>query len=111
MRSVLLGVLLATILASPAGAFVKCRTWESLDDHQRDEALLGEIDRIVTSNDAKKYGSINKVQVGRCLERRIPEIRDQFDGICFEGKSAGMQALNREFERFVWTCVGRREVR
>jgi hypothetical protein len=35
-------------------------------------------------------------------------MRDQFDGICAEGKRSSLQALNDEFERNVWNCVGQR---
>lgn len=108
IRNTLLLAVLALLLATPAGAFMKCKVWEGLDDGQKEQALLDQIDRVVTSNDAKKYGSINKVTVRKCLESRVPDIRDQFDGICMDGKTASMQALNRELERYVWTCVGRR---
>jgi hypothetical protein len=32
MRSLLLGIALSVLLASPASAWFKCRSWESLDD-------------------------------------------------------------------------------
>ena len=108
MRSPLLGAFLAVVLVAPASASFKCKTWQKLEPEQQREALLERIEQAVTSNDAKKYGSINKVQVRRCMERRIPELRDQFDGICMDAKSASLQALEREFERHIWTCVGRR---
>ena len=44
----------------------------------------------------------------RCLEGRIWDMRDQFDGICLEGKRASLQALNQEFDRYIWTCVNQR---
>ena len=108
MVGVMLGLVLTLALAAPAGAFMHCRAWTHLDQGQKHDALLDEVERIVTSNDARKYGSINKVNVRQCLTRRVPEISDQMDGICADKKKASMQALNRELERYIWTCVGRR---
>jgi hypothetical protein len=48
------------------------------------------------------------VTLRRCLEARVPDMRDQFDGICAVGKRASLQALNQEFDRYIWSCVGRR---
>ncbi len=107
-RSLFLGGLLAIALSAPADAFMSCRAWEGLDDGQRRDALLAEIDRIVSSNDARKYGSINKVNVRHCLERRIRQIGDDFDALCMDSKTASMQALTRELDRYIWTCVGGR---
>jgi hypothetical protein len=108
MRIPLLAALLSLILASPAAAFFKCREWEKLDEAGKEELLLEQIDSVLASNEAKRYGSINKVTVRRCLEGRVWDMRDQFDGICAEGKRASLQALNDEFERNIWTCVGQR---
>ena len=107
-RSVTPGLLLAMALASPADAFTNCRTWTHLDAAQKHDYLHAEIERIVTSAEAKKYGSVNKVNMRKCLSRHVPEISDQFDGLCVDKKTASMQALNRELERYIWTCVGRR---
>jgi hypothetical protein len=35
-------------------------------------------------------------------------MRAQFDGICAEAKPTSMQALNEKFDRYIWSCVGRR---
>ena len=108
-RSVFLGGLLALALSAPADAFMSCRAWNGLDDGQRRDALLAEIDRIVSSNDARKYGSINKVNVRHCLEGRISRMADDFDALCMDKKTASMQALTRELDRYIWTCVGGRD--
>jgi hypothetical protein len=103
----LLGGLLALVLASPASAEFRCKTWDKLDDAQKREALLAEIDAVLTGNVAQQY-QVNKVQIRKCLQQRVPAMRDQFDGICMEGKRAPMSALDREFEKHLFTCVGRR---
>ena len=108
MRIPLLAAVLSLTLASPAAAFFKCRDWVKLDDAGKEELLVAQIDSTLASNAAKRYGSINKVTVRRCLEGRVWDMRDQFDGICAEGKRSSLQALNDEFERNVWTCVGQR---
>ena len=108
MRTLLLATALCLFVASPAVADFKCRDWVKLDDAAKEEQLLDEIERVLSSNAAKRYGSINKVTVRRCLEGRVWDMRDQFDGICAEGKRSSMQALNDEFERTTWSCVGER---
>jgi hypothetical protein len=108
MRILLPALALSLLVASPAAAFFKCRSWEKLDDAAKEELLLDEIERVLASNQAKRYGSINKVDVRRCLEARVWDMREQFDGICAEGKRASLQALNQEFDRYVWGCVGKR---
>jgi hypothetical protein len=35
-------------------------------------------------------------------------MRARFDGICAEGKRASLQALDDEFSRYIWSCVGGR---
>jgi hypothetical protein len=103
----LLGVLLALAVAAPASAEFRCRTWDKLDDEAKHEAILAEIEAVLTGNDAKKY-SVNKVQIRQCMQRRAPAIQAQFDGICLEGMSAAMNALDKEFEGQLFTCVGSR---
>jgi hypothetical protein len=105
MRSILLGLLLSLALTSPASAFFKCKTWETLEDEEKRELLLERIDQAMTSNEAKKY-DVNKVRLKRCLEEQAWDMQEQFDGICAEGKSASMQALNDMFTRYIWSCVG-----
>jgi hypothetical protein len=108
MRILLLTLAVTLLAAAPASAFFKCRDWDKLDDAGKEKLLEERIDQVLNSNAAKRYGSINKVAVRRCLEGRIWDMRDQFDGICLEGKRASLQALNQEFDRYIWTCVNQR---
>ena len=103
----ILGVMLAVAVAAPASAGFRCRNWDNLEDAAKQEAILAEIEAVLTGNDAKKY-SVNIVQIRQCMQRRAPAIRAQFDGICLEGKSAAMNALDKEFEAHLFTCVGSR---
>jgi hypothetical protein len=103
----LLGLMLALAVAAPASAGFRCRDWDNLEDGAKQEAILAEIEAVITGNNAKKY-SVNTVQIRQCLQRRTPAIRDQFDGICLEGMSAAMNALDKEFEAHLFTCVGSR---
>ena len=77
----------------------------NLDDAGKRALLEQRIDQVLSGNVAKQYG-VNKVNLRQCMERNIPSMRAQFDGICAEG--ASMQALNDQFDRYIWTCVGRR---
>jgi hypothetical protein len=56
---------------------------------------------------AQQY-QVNKVQIRKCLQQRVSAMHDQFDGICMEGRRAPMNALDRDFETHLFTCVGRR---
>jgi hypothetical protein len=105
MRSTVLIALLSLALASPASAFFKCKSWTRLDDEQKTELLEQQTDKTLEGNVARQY-QVNRVTIRKCMIRYIPEMRDQFDGICAEGKSASLQALNREFERYLFSCVG-----
>jgi hypothetical protein len=105
MRAILLGLALSMAFAGPANAFFKCKTWVKLDDAGKRALLAQRIDQVLTGNVAKQYG-VNKVTLRQCMERNISDMRAQFDGICAEG--ASMQALNDQFDRYIWSCVGRR---
>jgi hypothetical protein len=105
MRTILLGLALSLVFAAPASAFFKSKSWVNLDDAGKRALLEQRIDQVVSGNVAKQYG-VNKVNLRQCMERNISGMRDQFDGICAEG--ASMQALNDQFDRYIWTCVGRR---
>jgi hypothetical protein len=105
MRSLWLGFALCLALAAPADAALRCRNWDELDDGQKSEELEAEIERVLNSNTAQQY-QVNRVTIRKCLQRKIPDMQDQFDGICAEGKSAPMNALEKEFERYLYTCVG-----
>jgi hypothetical protein len=105
MRAILLGLALSVVFAAPASAFLKCKSWVRLDDAGKRALLEQRIDQVLSGNVAKQYG-VNKVNLRQCMERNVSDMRAQFDGICAEG--ASMQALNDQFDRYIWTCVGRR---
>jgi hypothetical protein len=107
MRSLVLGLVFSLAFAAPASAFFKCKTWVKLDDTGKRELLEQRIDQVLTGNAAQQYGA-DKVRLRQRLERNVSDMQAQFEGICAEGKRASMQALNDKFERYVWSCVGRR---
>ena len=105
MRILLLAMVLSLTFAAPASAWFKCKTWEKMDDEAKETMLEEKTEAALEGNVAKQY-QINRVNVRKCMRERIPDMRDQFDGICAEGKRASLQALNREFERYLFSCVG-----
>jgi len=105
MRSVGLGLMLLLAFAAPASAFFECKTWLELDEAGKRELLERRIDQVLTGDVARQY-DVDKVRLRQCLERSVSDMRAQFDGICAEGERASMQALDEEFERYTWSCVG-----
>jgi hypothetical protein len=83
---------------------MSCSAWTRLGPNQRADAVDRMIGRVVSSHTARQYGT-SKPQVARCLQRYARSIEYAFDDVCSESRSAGMQAINNTFNRFVWGCV------
>jgi hypothetical protein len=103
MRLPLAVALGSLLLAAPASA-VTCPNWVRLGGEQRAATIDGMIQRVVRSQVAQQY-NVSKQRVARCLERSAQRIEDDFDDACSDRRTAGMQALNNIFNKYVWSCV------
>ena len=67
------------------------------------------IDRMIqgaVSGSGGRQYRIERGAVGRCLQGYARSIEYDFDGACADSRSAGMQALNRIFKEYIWSCAG-----
>ncbi len=94
---------LGVTLASPAAA-TTCRQWQELDEEARDARIDRMIERVVTGHTAQQY-DVSKGRVARCLEGYAPRMALDFDDVCADRRTAGMQAIQNVFHKYVWSCV------
>jgi hypothetical protein len=99
-----LGLALGVVLAVPASA-TNCRAWLRLNPAQREAAVLGMIDDALGSNRARQY-SVNREAIARCLLSNGYQMMTGFDDVCSDSRTADMQAINRVFKSYVWSCAG-----
>jgi hypothetical protein len=99
-----LGLALGLVLAGPASA-TNCRSWLRLNAAQKEATVLGMIDDALGSNRARQY-SVNREAIARCLLANGSQMMIAFDDVCSDSRTADMQAINRIFKGYVWSCAG-----
>jgi hypothetical protein len=99
-------VLLASVLlaACPVHA-INCKRWERLTPAQKSQSVERMIHGAVSGSKGRQY-QVDRAAVGRCLEAHSRSIQQDFDGACADSRTAGMQALNRIFKGYIWSCAG-----
>ena len=97
-------VLLISLGPASAAQAIRCSTWTRLGPNQRAQEIYQLIDRGIDGSAARRY-NINRARVQDCLERSVRQIELDFDGACAEGSRADMQALNRIFKHYAWSCL------
>ncbi len=102
IRPLLLAVVL--LLAAPAHA-VSCKQWDRMNDGQKSATVDRMIQSAVAGSGGRQY-QLDRGAVGRCLQSEARSIRYDFDGACADSRTAGMQALNRIFKEYIWSCAG-----
>jgi hypothetical protein len=103
LGAALLLSLVALLIAAPAGA-TRCPTWVKMSPDEKSATIASMIDRAVAGSGGRNR-QIDRAAVGRCMDDQSREIEFAFDNACSDSRSAGMQALNRTFKDFVWSCV------
>jgi hypothetical protein len=96
--------LVLIFFAAPAAA-IDCRTWERLGPGQKEAAVYDLIETAVSGSRGREY-QVNRGAIERCLQRNARNIAYDFDDTCADSSRAGMQALNKLFKNYIWTCVG-----
>ncbi len=94
--------LMLIVFTSPAAA-VNCRHWERLGPGQKEAAIYDLIETAVSGSRGRQY-QVNRGAIERCLQGNARNIAYDFDDTCADS-GAGMQALNRLFKDYIWTCV------
>jgi hypothetical protein len=103
---IIIGLALALLLASfgPAQA-MSCQSWDRLDDGRK----RATIDQMIESAIAGEGGrslSVNRGAIRRCMQNQSEDMLYAFDDTCADSRTASMQAINRIFKDFIWSCVG-----
>lgn len=98
-----LALLLAAV-ATPAQALT-CRSWNRFGPDQRAANIDRMISNAVGGSGGRSY-QIDRGSVGRCLQDQSRNIEYDFDGACSDSRSADMQALNKIFKDYIWSCAG-----
>ncbi len=94
--------LLLVVFTTPAAA-INCRNWGRMDLGQKEDAVYGLIETAVSGSRGREF-QVNRGAIERCLLRNAGNIAYDFDDTCADS-GAGMQALNRLFKDYIWTCV------
>ena len=104
LRSIARLVSLALVLSATPAAAINCRTWERLGPSQKETAVYDLIETTVSGSRGRQY-QVNRGAIERCLQRNARNIAYDFDDTCADSSRAGMQALNKRFKNYIWTCV------
>jgi hypothetical protein len=95
------------MLAVPAAAQVHldCSSWKRMSEDRKLQTVERAIEDLVSSSRGREYTSINRTQTRRCLESRRDQMITDFDELCGRTGRADLQALNRTFRSYVWSCA------
>ena len=104
MRKLPIALGLALVLASTASA-IECQDWTRLAGASKAGVVRELIEERLASDVAQRYTSANRVAIRACLQPYVPRIVAEFDGICAEGMSAAMNALDEAFDGYFLSCV------
>ena len=99
----LVALLLLLLLAQPAFA-ITCKQWERLGPDQKAATIDRMIESAISGSRGRSY-QVNRGAIGRCLTSRAPSIEYDFDDVCSDSRTAGMNALDNAFKNYIWTCV------
>ena len=101
--SVLLLAVATLVFAAPAGA-TRCPAWNKMGAEEKSRTVEGMIERAVAGSGARSM-QVDRAAVGRCMRDQSREIEYAFDSACSDSRTASMQALNRIFKDYIWSCV------
>ena len=99
------GLALVLLLPVQRASAMSCHAWLRLDDAQREAAVYAMIDDAIASNQARKW-DINRGALRRCLQMQADWIGMDFDDVCSDSRTAGMQAIQTVFKSYIWNCSG-----
>ena len=104
MRAIpLVALLAALLLAEPARA-MSCSQWEGLGPQQKAAAVEQMIQSAVSGSGGRSY-KVDRGAITRCLRASSRNIEYDFDGVCGDPRTAGMNAIRTTFKDFIWSCV------
>ena len=103
--STAVGLLLGFVVAADAASAMHCHDWMRLDPARKQAAVQRMIDEALQSHRARQY-NINRAAVGRCLTAHAAQMALEFDDVCSDSRTADLQAIQRVFKTYSWSCAG-----
>jgi hypothetical protein len=104
MREMIL--IVGLVLIWPAAALAgDCPYWNRLAAADRITDIENMIDAHMTSNNSKKYTSVDKVAIRRCLREFIPRIVEEIDQACTDRPRGNAEFVDDIFDKFLLSCV------
>ena len=98
-------LLLAVLLWLPATAHaVRCSQWTRLSYEQKIDLIYQMTEEALGSHQVRQTG-VNRMTIARCLQSNAQNLVDEFDYLCAQGQSVSLDALNRRFKDYAWSCV------
>lgn len=97
-----LGLVAAANLA--AATTIGCPQWLRLDDSQKMATIDGMIGDLVSSRGKIRQYEVHRGAIGRCLAENASQMSYDIDDVCSDSRSADMQAVQRVFKNYVWSC-------
>ncbi len=110
MTVLLVALVCFGLLAYPADARsidMRCSSWTKLTEDQKLQTIDGLIEDAISSSADRKFDSFTfkRARISRCLEHYRPQLVDDFDELCAQRMRADLQAMNRTFRTYTWSCV------
>ena len=103
LRSLTGGLALGLVAAVTPASAIDCREWSRLDVSQKEAAIDGMIADMLGGQLVRQY-EVRRGDLGRCLSERAYQMQLDFDDVCSDSRSADMQAIQRIFKTYVWSC-------
>jgi hypothetical protein len=93
------------LVAAPASAStIGCRDWLRLGDDQKMAAIDGMVADLLGSSGKVRQYDVHRGALGRCLSENAVQMSYEFDDVCSDSRTADMQAIQRVFKSYVWSC-------
>ena len=99
----LVALLFLLLLARPAFA-ITCQQWQRLGPDPKAATIDRMIQSAISGSRGRSY-QVNRGAIGRCLSSRARTIEVDFDDVCSDPRTAGMNALDNTFKHYIWSCV------
>jgi hypothetical protein len=98
-------LLLAVVLLLPAPArAIHCSQWTRLSYEQKIDFINQMTEDALGGHQVRQTG-VDRLKISRCMQDNAENLVDEFDYLCAQGQSVSMDALNRRFKDYAWSCV------
>ena len=65
------------------------------------DGMIGEL--VGSSGKIRQY-DVHRGAIGRCLSDNAVQMSYDIDDVCSDSRTADMQAIQRVFKNYVWSC-------